>query len=64
MEPQKRRLGLCAQTALAARCQLSGWDISRDAVKRIESGEREVTDVDLRRLARGLGVLVAAIFEG
>jgi len=52
-----------SQTELAARCQVKGWDITRDSIKRIESGEREVIDKELTRLARALGVPIAALFE-
>ena len=49
--------------ALSARAQVSGWDISSYVIKRIESGEREVTDIELRKLAKALRVHVAVILE-
>ena len=48
---------------LAARAQVAGWDISTYVVKRIESGEREVTDIELRRAAEALRVPVAVLLE-
>lgn len=48
---------------LAARAQVVGWDISTFVIKRIESGEREVTDIELRKLAKALRVPVAVLLE-
>ena len=48
---------------LVARAQLSGWSISFKVLKRIESGEREVTDIELRKLARILRVPVAHLLK-
>ena len=65
------RLNLCGQTvarlrkalvprtsqrALAARLQLQGLDVDKNAVQRIESGQRFVTDIELAALARALEV--------
>lgn len=44
------------QEDLAGRAAAVGWVISRDVVKRIERGEREVTDIELKALARALRV--------
>jgi transcriptional regulator with XRE-family HTH domain len=51
------------QQDLAGRLAVVGWNVSRDIVQRIESGEREVTDIDLRLLARGLRVNVEDLFR-
>jgi transcriptional regulator with XRE-family HTH domain len=51
------------QQDLAGRAAAIGWDISRDAVKRIERGEREVTDIELRLLARALRVPPAIVLD-
>lgn len=56
---QEKRL---TRDELAARAQVKGWDISAYVIRRIESGEREVTDIELRRLAKTLGVPVADLF--
>ena len=48
---------------MSAKAQLGGWDISAFVVRGIERGEREVTDIELRKLARALRVPVAALFE-
>lgn len=50
------------QQDLAGRLAVVGWDVSRDTVQNIESGEREVTDIDLRFLAKGLRVPIQDIF--
>ena len=45
-----------SQRALADRLQLAGLDIDKNAVQRIESGQRFVTDIELAALAFVLGV--------
>lgn len=47
-----------SQSELAAKCQLSGWDISRDIIARIEGQVRWVGDYELAYLARVLGVSI------
>ena len=44
------------QEELAAKLQLSGLDLSRTAVAKIEIGYREVSDLELRELSRVLNV--------
>lgn len=51
------------QEDLAGRAAVVGWRISRDVVKRIERGEREVTDIELRKLAAALRVPVSVLFD-
>lgn len=48
---------------LAARAQVIGWDISPYVIKRIETGEREVTDIELRKLSRALRVPAAVLLD-
>ncbi len=48
---------------LAARAQVIGWDISAHVVKRLERGEREITDLELRLLGRALRVPAAVLLE-
>ena len=45
-----------SQRALADMLQLAGLDVDKNAVQKIESGKRFVTDIELRFLARVLGV--------
>lgn len=42
------------QEALAAKCNVLGWDLSRGALAKIESGIRCVTDAELFVLAKAL----------
>ena len=44
-----------SQRELAVKLQLSGLDIDKNAVQRIESGKRFVTDIELRAFSRVLG---------
>lgn len=48
---------------LAARAQVAGWDISSYIIKHIETGEREVTDIELRQLAKALRVPTAVLLD-
>ena len=43
-----------SQRALADLLQLAGLDVDKNAVQRIESGQRFVTDIELRVLAQVL----------
>lgn len=45
-----------SQRAFADMLQLEGLDIDKNAVQRMESGQRFVTDIELRVIAKVLGV--------
>lgn len=45
-----------SQRILAEKLQLDGIDVDKNAVQRIESGKRFVTDVELAALSRIFGV--------
>lgn len=60
---QLRKAQNLTQEDLAGRAATCGWSISRDAVKRIENGEREVTDIEIRSLAKALRVPPAVLFQ-
>ena len=47
-----------SQKGLADRLQIAGLDLEKNAVQRIESGQRFVTDIELRTLAEVLNVSV------
>lgn len=47
----KRQL---SQMQLASKCQLAGWDISRDIIARMELGIRRIEDHELAKLAQML----------
>jgi len=48
--------GKVSQKILADRLQLEGYDIGKNAVQQIESGQRFVTDVELKAFSKVLGV--------
>jgi transcriptional regulator with XRE-family HTH domain len=58
----RNRLGL-SQAQFAAKCQLAGWDASRDIVARIELQIRRVTDLELITLASVLRVPVESLLS-
>ena len=45
-----------SQRGLSDLLQLEGLDLDKNAVQRIESGQRFVTDIELKTLAEVLGV--------
>ena len=52
-----------SQRKLAELLQIAGLDIDKNAVQRIESGKRFVTDIELKALAQVLGVSYADLLE-
>lgn len=57
--PQVRAARLAkgwSQSTLAAKCQVAGWDVSRDTIANIELRRRWVADHELMTLASVLGV--------
>ena len=48
--------GKPSQRKFADMLQLAGLDVDKNAVQRIESGERFVTDIELKVIAQVLGV--------
>jgi len=63
--PQLRRIryqqGL-TQPALTSKCQLLGWDISRESLAKIESQLRGVSDKEILKLAKALRVHFSVLF--
>ena len=49
----RKELGL-SQRALADRLQLIGLDVAKNAIQRMESGQRFVTDIELVALTKAL----------
>ena len=47
-----------SQRALADKMQLAGIDVDKNAIQRIESGKRFVTDIELKSFALIFGVTV------
>ena len=63
--PQVRRLRVqqrLTQPQLAARCQVAGYDLSRESLAKIEVGIRSITDVEVVLLARALRVPYPLLF--
>ena len=60
----KRRKNLkISQRELADRLQLIELDIDKNAVQRIESGQRFVTDIELIYLAKVFGITVEELLK-
>lgn len=51
------------QEDLAARLQLAGLNHSRNTIAKIESGVRQLTDIELQIIANALGVNISWLFE-
>jgi transcriptional regulator with XRE-family HTH domain len=51
-----------SQPAMIAKCQLSGWDVSRESLAKIESRLRSVSDIEILKLAKILEVHFSALF--
>ena len=60
---QRTRFGM-SQRELADKLQLQGTDLSKNAIQRLESGERFVTDIELKAFAEVLGCPVGTLLEG
>ena len=52
-----------SQRALADRLQLEGLDLDKNAVQRIESGQRFVTDIELAAFAQVFQVSLEKLIE-
>lgn len=63
--PTIRRLRVerdLTQDALAARCQLAGWDLSRATLSKIEAGLRRINDAEIYKMAEVLEVDLIDLF--
>ncbi len=60
---RKARAPKLSQRGLADLLQLNGLDVDKNAVQRIESGERFVTDIELKALAQTLNVTVEELLQ-
>ena len=52
-----------SQRALADKLQLAGIDLDKNAIQRIESGQRFVTDIELRAFAKIFPVTTDFLLE-
>lgn len=50
------------QSDLAAKLQVLGWKIDRAGVAKIEAGLREVSDIEIVKLAKALNVSISWLF--
>ncbi|HEY5259913.1 MAG TPA: helix-turn-helix transcriptional regulator [Rhabdochlamydiaceae bacterium] len=51
-----------SQPKMVTRCQLSGWDLSRESLAKIESRLRSVTDIEILKLSEILEVHHSELF--
>jgi transcriptional regulator with XRE-family HTH domain len=63
-EARLRALAKVSQEELAARLQAMGVELDRSAISRIESGERQVTDLEILAICQALDVPVGNLFSG
>lgn len=55
---RKQQAPKMSQRILAEKMQLKGIDVDKNAIQRIESGERFVTDIEIKKLAEIFDVTV------
>ena len=52
-----------SQRELAKRMQLKGYDVDHYFIRRVENGERFVTDIDLKIFCETLDIRLSDIFD-
>lgn len=52
-----------SQRQLASKMQLLGYDVDNFFIRRVENGERFVTDIDLKIFCEALGITLGDIFD-
>lgn len=52
-----------SQRQLADMLQLSGLDIDKNAIQRIESGKRFVTDIEIKHLSKALNLTYEELLD-
>ncbi len=60
---RKQQLPKMSQRILADKLQLKGIDVDKNAIQRIESGERFVTDIELKVLAEIFNISIDKLLE-
>ena len=60
---QLRKARKISQRSLAAKMQLLGFDVDHYFIRRVENGERFVTDIDLVIFSRALGVPICEMLS-
>ena len=59
---QYRKEMKISQRQLADKLQIIGLDVDKNAVQRMESGQRFITDIELTYLAKALNKTVSELF--
>lgn len=62
-EIRKSKSPKMSQRILADKLQLMGIDVDKNAIQRIESGQRFITDIELKSIAEALGVTIAELYD-
>lgn len=52
-----------SQRGLAKELQLQGYDVDNHFIRRVENGERFVTDIEIKMLSIALGVSYESLLE-
>lgn len=60
---RNKQMPKMSQRALADKLQIMGLDVDKNAVQRIESGQRFVTDIELIYLAEAFNVRIEELIE-
>ncbi len=60
---RKNKTPKMSQRALADKLQLSGIDVDKNAIQRIECGKRFVTDIELKALSEILDVAIDELLK-
>ncbi len=58
----RKEIGI-SQRELADRLQLIGLDVDKNAVQRMESGQRFITDIEITFLSEALKKSISELFE-
>lgn len=60
----KLRKGMkISQRQLADNLQIAGLDVDKNAVQRMESGQRFITDIEIIKISEVLGVSIAELLD-
>ena len=58
----RKEMGI-SQRELSEKLQLIGLDVDKDAIQRMESGQRFITDIELIYLAKALNMSVLELID-
>ncbi|WP_040197212.1 helix-turn-helix domain-containing protein [Candidatus Soleaferrea massiliensis] len=64
---EKLRLNMdppLSQRKLAYKMQVMGYDVDNHVIRRIETGQRFVTDIEIKAFAEALGVSYSDLIDG